>query len=82
MEPRRTLRSPSQVSAVLDEAVTQARRTLELDPRFGIALFWLEGSLRHQGLLKEAVALRQRVSTPERAQILRKVDPDSVATER
>jgi len=50
-----------------DDAVLQARRTLELDPRFGIALFWLEGSLRHQGLLKEAVALRQRVSTPERA---------------
>jgi TolB-like protein/DNA-binding winged helix-turn-helix (wHTH) protein len=53
-----------------DEAITQARRTLELDPRFGIALFWLEGSLRHQGLLKEAVALRQRVSTPERAQVI------------
>ena len=53
-----------------DEASTQARRTLELDPRFGIALFWLEGSLRHQGLLKEAVALRQQVSTPERAQII------------
>src|SRR4249920_157196 len=51
-----------------DEAVTQARRTLELDLRFWIALFWLEGALRHQGLLKEAVALRQRVSTPERAQ--------------
>jgi len=53
-----------------DEAVTQARRTLELDPRFGIALFWLEGSLRHRGLLNEAVALRQQVSTPERAQIV------------
>ena len=53
-----------------DEAITQARRTLELDPRFGIALFWLEGSLRHQGLLQEAVALRQEVSTPERAQII------------
>jgi TolB-like protein/DNA-binding winged helix-turn-helix (wHTH) protein/tetratricopeptide (TPR) repeat protein len=53
-----------------DEASTQARRTLELDPRFGIALFWLEGSLRHQGLLKDAVALRQQVSTPERAQIV------------
>src|SRR6185295_10002816 len=53
-----------------DEAITQARRTLELDPRFGIALFWLEGSLRHQGLLKEAVALRQQVSTPERAQLI------------
>ena len=53
-----------------DEAITQARRTLELDPRFGIALFWLDGSLRHRGLLKEAVALRQQVSTPERAQII------------
>ena len=53
-----------------DEAITQARRTLELDPRFGIALFWLEGSLRHQGLLKEAVALRQQVATPERAQMI------------
>ena len=53
-----------------DEAITQARRTLELDPRFGIALFWLEGSLRHQGLLREAVALRQQLSTPERAQII------------
>jgi TolB-like protein/DNA-binding winged helix-turn-helix (wHTH) protein len=52
-----------------DEATTQARRTLELDPRFGIALFWLEGSLRHQGLLKEAVALRQQVA-PERAQLI------------
>jgi TolB-like protein/DNA-binding winged helix-turn-helix (wHTH) protein len=51
------------------EAITQARRTLELDPRFGIALFWLEGSLRHRGLLKEAVALRQQVS-PERAEIV------------
>ncbi len=53
-----------------DEAIIQARRTLELDPRFGIALFWLEGSLRHRGLLEEAVALRQRVSTPERAQVI------------
>ncbi len=53
-----------------DEAVVQARRTLELDPRFGIALFWLDGALRHQGLLTEAVALRQRVATPERAQII------------
>ena len=53
-----------------DEAITQAQRTLELDPRFGIALFWLDGALRHRGLLKEAVALRQRVSTPERAQTI------------
>jgi hypothetical protein len=45
-------------------------RAPSADPRFGIALFWLEGSLRHQGLLKEAVALRQQVSTPERAQLI------------
>ena len=29
-----------------------------------MALFWLEGSLRHKGLLEEAVALRQSVSAP------------------
>jgi TolB-like protein/DNA-binding winged helix-turn-helix (wHTH) protein len=52
-----------------DEAIAQARRTLELDPRFGLALFWLEGSLRHQGRLQEAVKLRQTF-TPERAQII------------
>ena len=44
-----------------DDAIAQARRTLELDPGFGVALFWLEGSLRHKGLLDEAVALRQSV---------------------
>jgi len=53
-----------------DDAIVQARRTLGLDPRFGIALFWLDGSLRHRGLLNEAVALRQQVATPERAQII------------
>ncbi|HEY7289078.1 MAG TPA: winged helix-turn-helix domain-containing protein [Vicinamibacterales bacterium] len=53
-----------------EEAIAQARRTLELDPRFGVALFWLEGSLRHQGLFKEAVALRQQVYGPERAQVV------------
>jgi TolB-like protein/DNA-binding winged helix-turn-helix (wHTH) protein len=52
-----------------DEAVAQARRTLALDPRFGLAMFWLDGSLRHQGRVQEAVALRQTV-TPERAQII------------
>jgi TolB-like protein/tetratricopeptide (TPR) repeat protein len=52
-----------------DEAVAQARRTLELDPRFALALFWLDGSLRHQGRVQEAVALRQTF-TPERAQII------------
>jgi TolB-like protein/DNA-binding winged helix-turn-helix (wHTH) protein/Tfp pilus assembly protein PilF len=51
-----------------DEAIAQARRTLELDPSFGVALFWLEGALRHKGLFKEAVALRQSVSSdPEQA---------------
>ena len=53
-----------------DEAIAQARRTLEIDPRFGVVLFWLEGSLRHKGLFKEAVALRQAASTPERAQAI------------
>jgi TolB-like protein/DNA-binding winged helix-turn-helix (wHTH) protein/tetratricopeptide (TPR) repeat protein len=63
-----------------DEAISQARRTLELDPRFGIALFWLEGALRHQGLFKDAVALRQQVSTPERAQrIARTFERDGFA---
>jgi len=51
-----------------DDAISQARRTLELDPQFGVALFWLEGSLRHKGLLKEAVALRQSVATAEQAE--------------
>ncbi len=53
-----------------DEAITQARKTLELDPSFAVALFWLEASLRHKGLFKEAVALRQSLATPEQAQIL------------
>jgi TolB-like protein/DNA-binding winged helix-turn-helix (wHTH) protein/Tfp pilus assembly protein PilF len=51
-----------------DAAIVQAQRTLELDPAFGVALFWLEGTLRHKGLFKEAVALRQSVSSnPEQA---------------
>ena len=53
-----------------DDAVAQAKRTLEIDPRFGLALFWLDGALRHSGLIQDAVALRQRVSTPERAQLI------------
>ena len=53
-----------------DDAIAQARRTLELDPGFGLALFWLEGSLRHKGLFKEAVELRQSVATPEDAQTI------------
>jgi len=43
------------------DAIAQAHRTLELDPDFGVAQFWLDGALRHQGLLREAVALRQAV---------------------
>jgi TolB-like protein/DNA-binding winged helix-turn-helix (wHTH) protein/Tfp pilus assembly protein PilF len=50
-----------------DDAIVQARKTLELDRTFGVALFWLEGSLRHKGLIEEAVALR-RSASPERAQ--------------
>ena len=50
-----------------DEAIAQARKTLQIDPHFGVALFWLEGSLRHKNLFKEAVALRQATSTPEKA---------------
>src|SRR6185295_3132913 len=43
---------------------------LELDPAFGVALFWLEGSLRHKGLFKEAVALRQSVADPKQAAVI------------
>ena len=50
-----------------DEAIVQARKTLQMDPRFYVALFWLEGSLRHKNLFREAVALRLAISTPERA---------------
>jgi TolB-like protein/DNA-binding winged helix-turn-helix (wHTH) protein/Tfp pilus assembly protein PilF len=53
-----------------DEAIVQARQTLKLDPGFGVALFWLEGSLRHKGLLEDAVALRQSVADPERARVI------------
>jgi TolB-like protein/DNA-binding winged helix-turn-helix (wHTH) protein len=53
-----------------DDAIVQAKRTLQLDPKFGVALFWLEGSLRHKGLFKEAVALRQAVATPEKAKVI------------
>jgi TolB-like protein/DNA-binding winged helix-turn-helix (wHTH) protein/Tfp pilus assembly protein PilF len=51
-----------------DVAINQARKTLQMNPKFGIALFWLEGSLRHKGMFKEAVALRQAVAPPEKAQ--------------
>ncbi len=53
-----------------DDAIAQARKTLELDPGFALALFWLEGSLRHKGLFNEAVALRQSLATPEQAQLI------------
>ena len=52
-----------------DEAIAQARKTLDLDPKFGVALFWLEGSLRHKGLFRDAVALRQAVH-PEQSTAL------------
>ena len=35
-----------------------------------MALFWLEGALRHRGLFKDAVALRQAAATPAQAQII------------
>jgi TolB-like protein/DNA-binding winged helix-turn-helix (wHTH) protein/Tfp pilus assembly protein PilF len=51
-----------------DAAIVQARRTLQLDPAFGVTLFWLDGALRHKGLIREAVALRQSASSgPEQA---------------
>jgi len=53
-----------------DDAISQARKTLQMDPKFGVALFWLEGSLRHKGMFKEAVALRQAMVTPENAQAI------------
>jgi TolB-like protein len=54
-----------------DEAILQAKKTLRMDPGFGVALFWLEGSLRHKNLLREAVDLRLAIATPERAQSIR-----------
>jgi TolB-like protein/DNA-binding winged helix-turn-helix (wHTH) protein/tetratricopeptide (TPR) repeat protein len=51
-----------------DEAILQAKKTLQMDPRFGPALFWLEPSLRHKNLLKEAVALRLAIYPPDRAE--------------
>jgi TolB-like protein/Tfp pilus assembly protein PilF len=50
-----------------DEAIAQARKTLDLDPKFGVALFWLEGSLRHKELFQEAVALRQALHPEQSA---------------
>lgn len=48
--------------------ITHVKKTLKMDPKFGVALFWLEGSLRHKGMCKEAVALRQAITTLENAQ--------------
>ena len=53
-----------------DEAIAQARKTLELDTGFAVALFWLEGALRHKGLFKEAVELRQSLAAPEQARLI------------
>jgi tetratricopeptide (TPR) repeat protein len=53
-----------------DDAISHARKTLQMDPKFGVTLFWLEGSLRHKGMFKEAVALRQALTTPEKAQAI------------
>ncbi|MBI1740101.1 MAG: winged helix-turn-helix domain-containing protein [Acidobacteriales bacterium] len=50
-----------------DDAIAQSKRTLQIDPRFGVAALWLEASLRHKGMFKEAVALRQ-LFNPETAQ--------------
>jgi TolB-like protein len=49
-----------------DDAIAQAKHTLQIDPRFGVAALWLEASLRHKGMFKEAVALRQMFD-PENA---------------
>ena len=53
-----------------DDAIAQARKALELDSGFALALFWLEGSLRHKGLFPEAVALRQSLATPEQSRLI------------
>jgi TolB-like protein/Tfp pilus assembly protein PilF len=54
-----------------DDAIVQARRTLALDPTFGVAMFWLDGALRHKGLFNEAVALRQAASSgPDQAAVI------------
>ena len=53
-----------------DESIAQARKTLRLDPSFGVALFWLEGALRHKNMFKQAVVLRESVTTPERAKLI------------
>jgi tetratricopeptide (TPR) repeat protein len=54
------------------ESIAQAKKTLQIDPNFGVALFWLEGALRHQGLFQDAVALRKAVTTPDDARAIEK----------
>jgi tetratricopeptide (TPR) repeat protein len=54
-----------------DEAIAHARATLDLDPKFAVALFWLEGSLRHKQMFREAIALRKAVF-PKQAAALEK----------
>ena len=54
-----------------DEAIAHARSTLDLDPKFAVALFWLEGSLRHKQMFREAIDLRKAVF-PEHAAALEK----------
>ncbi len=65
-----------------DEAILQARKTLQMDPGFGVALFWLEGSLRHKNLFQEAIALRLAMSSPERAHSIRSTFQDRRAFKR
>jgi len=52
-----------------DDAIAQAKHTLQIDPRFGVAALWLEASLRHKGMFKEAVALR-KMFDPANAQAI------------
>jgi tetratricopeptide (TPR) repeat protein len=54
-----------------DEAIAHAHRTLDLDPKFAVALFWLEGSLRHKQMFREAINLRKAIF-PEQAAALEK----------
>jgi TolB-like protein/DNA-binding winged helix-turn-helix (wHTH) protein/Tfp pilus assembly protein PilF len=49
-----------------DEAIAHARSTLDIDPQFSVALFWLEGSLRHKQMFRQAIDLRKTVF-PEHA---------------
>ena len=45
-----------------DDAIIHARKTLQMDPKFGVTLFWLEGSLRHKGMFScgKATFLRHK----------------------